>query len=157
MVPAERSVDLWTALVEAGALPIGVDDLSGLMVVSGRASYPEDASDKSMVHELGLNVDCCAFDKGCYVGQEVINRIDVKGAIQKRITVVQLEAAVPDGAEVFLDGKAIGGLTRCADYGGVPFGLGVLRKAAWPVGTVVEVQGADAERVSGQVIDTPAL
>ena len=37
-----------------------------------------------MVHELLLNEDVCAFDKGYYVGQEVINRIDVKGLINKR-------------------------------------------------------------------------
>jgi len=103
-----------------------------------------DATDKSMVHELRLNEECCAFDKGCYVGQEVINRIDVRGAIQKRLTRLVIDGAVPLGAEVRLGEKRMGTLTSRATYGDQELGLGVLRKAGWEEGTELVVSdGSD--------------
>ncbi|HCH66002.1 MAG: hypothetical protein CL927_09815 [Deltaproteobacteria bacterium] len=157
LVPPEQSVRLWSALTAAGAVAMGVDDLRALEVVAGRASYPTDATDKSMVHELRLNTDCCAFDKGCYVGQEVINRIDVRGAIQKRFTTVILDSPVAVGAAVKLDGRSIGTITGRATYRGQEWGAGVLRKSAWADGTEVNVIGADGSIVVGRVVESPQV
>ena len=155
LVPAALAGRLWDAVQGAGAQPIGVDDLHALRVVAGRASFPADASDKSMVHELRFNTECCAFDKGCYVGQEVINRIDVKGAIQKRFTTVLLDAPVDVGAAVELEGRSVGALTSRASYGGREVGGGVLRKTAWAVGTEVRVTAPDGSVVQGRVVEAP--
>ncbi len=155
LVSAAEAPAVWQALLEQGVQPLGLTDLDTLRVVAGRAAYPTDASDKSMVHELRLNDDCCAFDKGCYVGQEVINRIDVKGAIQKRLTTVVLDGPVPVGSEVRLDDKVIGRLTSRASYQGREVGLGVLRKAAWEPGTVVAVVTDAGTTVRGEVVEPP--
>ncbi len=155
LVPPAQAPTIWRALLAAGVLPMGVDDLHGLRVVAGRVTFPIDASDKSMVHELGLNTDCCAFDKGCYVGQEIINRIDVRGAFQKCVTTVLLESHVPQGASVRVDGKIMGTLTSRTTYNGQELGLGVLRKAAWPVGTELTVPLEDGGVVAGRVVEAP--
>ena len=139
LVPAAIAEGIWSGLVEAGVQRGGTADLDVLRVAGGRAAHPVDASDKSMVHELGLNHECCAFDKGCYVGQEVINRIDVRGAIQKRITQVRLDASVAPGAEVQHEGQTVGMLTSTVVFAGEALGLGVLRKAVWADGTEVQV------------------
>jgi folate-binding protein YgfZ len=157
LVPTAQAAALWQALLAAGVRPMGVDDLHGLRVVAGRVTFPTDASDKSMVHELGLNTDCCAFDKGCYVGQEIINRIDVRGAFQKRVTTVLLEDAVPLGSSVRMDGKVMGKLTSRTTYNGQELGLGVLRKAAWPVGTELTVPLDDGSEVAGRVVEVPVF
>jgi folate-binding protein YgfZ len=139
VVSHDKLAALWAALVAQGVRPGGASDLDTLRVVAGRVGYPVDATDKSMVHELRLNEECCAFDKGCYVGQEVINRIDVRGAIQKRITRLVLDEAAPLGAEVRLGEKRMGTLSSLATYGGRELGLGVLRKAVWEDGTELVV------------------
>ena len=142
-------------MTAAGALPIGTQTLDAARVLAGRAQWPEDGTDKSMVHELRYNEDVCAFDKGCYVGQEVINRIDVKGAINKRLTGILLDQPVPVGAEATgEDGKVVGRVTSVAVIGDQIFGLGVLRKTHWEPGAAITVAGADGP-VGGRVAALP--
>lgn len=154
LVPEAQVIATWTALQGAGATAAGTEVLDALRILAGRAAWPQDGTDKSMVHELRVNEEVCNFEKGCYVGQEVINRIDVKGAIQKRVTAVRLEQPVPQGSPVELDGKAIGAITSLAHVAGETWGLGVLRKAAWEPGTAVTVQAGDGA-VAGTVAQPP--
>jgi folate-binding protein YgfZ len=85
------------------------------------------------------------FDKGCYVGQEVINRIDVKGQLTKRLMGVTLleDALPPTGAEVLVGEDVVGTITSAARVLGRPIALGVLRKSAWEPGTPVSVRAGD--------------
>ena len=154
-VPREALSAVWLALSEAGATPLGQDALDALRIISGQARWPEDGTDKSMVHELRINEEVCAFDKGCYVGQEVINRIDVKGAIQKRLTGLRIAGNAPIGARVFLGERAVGTLTSSAVVNGHQVGLAVLRKAAWEVGTVVTLRPEDSAPLSATVEGFP--
>ncbi len=149
IVPADRVAALTAALAAAGATAATPAVIDALQVVAGRAAWPADGTEKSLVHELRLNTDCCNFQKGCYVGQEVINRVDVRGAVQKKLTAVVLDAPVAPGAAVSLDGAALGTLTRVAQLDGRHHAVGVLRKAAWPAGTVLAVDGGATATVVG--------
>lgn len=156
LVPTDALQATWEALLAAGATPAGHDALDALRIAAGRARWPEDGTDKSMVHELRYNVECCAFDKGCYVGQEVINRIDVKGQLTKRLTglVMAEDALPPVGAEVVLGEDVLGTVTSAARVLGQPLALGVLRKAAWEPGTAVVVRAGDRS-VAARTSDLP--
>lgn len=131
--------DVHSRLLEAGAASAGEDTLEALRIQAVRAAWPTDGSDKTMVHELRLEAECCAFDKGCYVGQEVINRIDVKGAIQKRLTGLTLSKPVPVGSTVTKEDRKVGRITAVATIGEDNLAVGILRKAVWEVGTQVHV------------------
>jgi folate-binding Fe-S cluster repair protein YgfZ len=49
------------------------------------------------------------FDKGCFVGQEVVSRMEHRGSARTRVVPVALGgAAPPPGAEVTADGKTVG-------------------------------------------------
>lgn len=150
LVPQASVQAVWQRLIEAGAARAGTDALDALRVAAGRARWPQDGTSKTMIHELRLNTDICAFDKGCYVGQEVINRIDVKGAINKRLTGLVLQAPVPLGAPVTLDDKQVGTVTSQAEIDGRTVALGVLRKTAWEPGTTVQVGDT-----TGSVVELP--
>ena len=147
LVPDAALAATFEAAVAAGAAPVGRVALEALRIAAGRARWPVDGTEKSMVHELRLNTDCCAFDKGCYVGQEVINRIDVKGQVNKRLTGLVLgeDALPPVGAEVLLDGQPVGTVTSAARVLGRPLALGVLWKTVWEPGTAVVVRAGDRE------------
>jgi folate-binding protein YgfZ len=151
----ETAQKLWDALTAAGASPLGHDALDALRILAGRARWPKDGTEKSMVHELLLNKEVCAFDKGCYVGQEVINRIDVKGGIQKRLTALRLDGPVPLGAVAWLNDRKLGALTSTAAIAGVTYGLAVLRKQAWEEGTTVELRTEDGATHAATVITPP--
>ncbi len=141
-VKVDRVAAVWASLVGAGAVPFGLETLDALRIRAGRAAWPQDGTDKTMIHELRLNEDVCAFDKGCYVGQEVINRIDVKGILTKKLMGLSVDGAAPLGAAVVLGDQVVGTVTSAADGRA----LAVLRKSAWEPGTAVVVRASDGER-----------
>lgn len=147
LVPTAALAATFEAALAAGARPAGQAALDALRVAAGRARWPQDGTDKSMVHELRFNTEVCAFDKGCYVGQEVINRIDVKGQLTKKLMglVLQEDALPPQGAEVLAGSDVVGTVTSAARVLGRPLALGVLRKAAWAPGTPVVVRAGERE------------
>lgn len=134
-------VALYDALVSAGAAPIGFLALEQLRIESGRARWPVDGSEKSMVHELGINEEVCSFNKGCYLGQEVINRVDVKGQINKKLhtIVVDADPATLTGAVVQLGDDKVGTITSAAGAGDHTVALAVIRKTAWTDGQIVQI------------------
>lgn len=156
LVPTEGLDALFLAAIAAGATPAGQQALEALRIAAGRARWPVDGTDKSMVHELRFNAEVCAFDKGCYVGQEVINRVDVKGQLTKRLMGVVLDedALPPAGAEVLLEGEVVGTLTSAVRVLGQPLALGVLRKKAWEPGVKVVVR-AEGREVPGHTSELP--
>ena len=95
-----------------------------------------------MVHELGINEEVCNFNKGCYLGQEVINRIDVKGQVNKRLSrlVVDTTHEIPSGALVTLAGSKVGNISSTAHSNDKQFALAVLWKTAWEPGTTVQIE-----------------
>jgi folate-binding protein YgfZ len=146
IVPTGALEDWRGRLLDAGAHTLDAATLDALRILAKQVSWPRDGSDKSMVHELALNEECCNFTKGCYVGQEVINRIDVKGQVQKRLTQVRLDGPLPElPAEVVLEGATVGRLTSGAHLGDHAVAIGVIRKKAWAPGTAVDVAGSPAE------------
>jgi folate-binding protein YgfZ len=155
-VPDAALASFYAAARAAGADPLGHDAFDALRVLAGRAAWPEDGTELSMVHELRLNEEVCSFDKGCYIGQEIINRIDVKGQIGKKLmgVVLQEDAVPPRGAEVVLGADVVGSITSAARVDGRVVGLGVLRKAAWTPGAEVVVRAGD-KTVPAKVSELP--
>jgi folate-binding protein YgfZ len=108
--------------------------LESLRISANKVDLQKDSTERSFVHELRINESCCAFDKGCYVGQEIINRMDVKGILNKRLTRVLLEDDIDIPCDVFLETsqkKTIGIITSKAHTPHGILGLGILRKTAW--------------------------
>ena len=147
LVPTAVLATTWQAALGAGATPIGLLALDALRVVAGRARWPEDGTDRSLVHELALEVEAVSFDKGCYVGQEIINRVETHGQVNKRLCglVMAEDALPPHGAEVVLGETVVGTITSTTRVDGRALALGVLRKAAWEPGQAVVVRAGDRE------------
>ena len=145
-------VALYDALLAAGAAPIGYLALEQLRIESGRARWPIDGTEKSMVHELGINEEVCSFNKGCYLGQEVINRVDVKGQINKKLHTILVDAdpTVLPGAAVQLGDDQVGTITSAAQAGEKAVALAVIRKTAWTDGQIVQIT-LDSGPVEGTV------
>jgi folate-binding protein YgfZ len=144
VLPREGALEAWAALRAAGAGIGGNDALESLRVRAGLARWPVDMGERALVHEMRLVERCCSFTKGCYIGQEVINRIDVMGQVQKKLWGLRMveDAIPPLEAEVKLEGKVVGVTRSGAREGGVARVLALLRKAAWQPGLEVEVEAA---------------
>jgi folate-binding protein YgfZ len=156
LLPTEAIVQIHADLLAAGASPIGQTAFDALRIRHGRARWPVDGNEKTLVHELAINEEVCNFNKGCYLGQEVINRIDVKGQVAKKIMTLVIDGPElpPKGAEVRLEDKAVGIITSTAHSDGQSLALAVLRKKAWAPGLSLVVQ-AEEQVWKGELHSVP--
>jgi len=92
--------------------------------------------------ESGL-LDLIEFDKGCYVGQEVIARLDAYDKVKRNLKVLESDEPLEAGAALHLPGgsKPAGTITSTSPLtteDGVFLSLGLVRKAFLGSGTVLE-------------------
>ena len=113
---------LWRALEGAGARPIGRAARDILRVEACTAEPGVDVDDNLYPQEARLH-DTYADDKGCYIGQEVVAKIDTYGGLNKRLTALRIEHDdfVPRGTK----------LVQADDQGGKPRELGVVTSWAY--------------------------
>jgi folate-binding protein YgfZ len=97
-----------------------------------------DIDERTIPQEAGLERDAVSFTKGCFVGQELVCRIDTRGHVNRFLRRVR-GTGLRAGAEVRLDGRAVGHVTSAAGE----VALAMLRREAEP-GARVEVDGRDA-------------
>ena len=147
---------LWGALGAAGARAAGLDAQEVLRIEAGLPRWPVDMSEKSLLHELRLVPRYGSFNKGCYIGQEVINRIDVMGQVTKKIWGLEMgeDAVPPVGAEVRIGEDVVGTVLSGAREGTRVRTLALLRKAAWTPGLAVAVHAGERS-VPATVTDLP--
>jgi folate-binding protein YgfZ len=156
----EAAVDLWEALIEAGARPVGYEAFEVLRVEAGEPRYGVDVSETNVVLEAGQEDEAVSYTKGCYIGQEIIARIHWRGHVAKRLAGLvfaderELDAA---GAKVrTADGKEIGRITSTvfSPQLGRRIALAILKYDYLQPGTEVSVVSGEEERAA-QVSSLP--
>ena len=98
----DRVRQLWDALLAAGATRVGSEALELQRIVSGIPRYGVDIRERDLPQETE-QARALNFNKGCYVGQEVVSRMKHRGAARKRIVRVTLSSEAIPGTPV-LDG-----------------------------------------------------
>lgn len=94
---------LWDALVAAGATPGGRVALDCLRVEAGAPEFGIDI-DENIYPQEARAENAFHLEKGCYIGQEVVAKIDTYGGLNKRLVVVALshDDPIPRGAELMV-------------------------------------------------------
>jgi aminomethyltransferase len=126
-VPGSRRVD--AAMLEM------------IRIEHGVAQVGVDTNDKTIALEARLN-RAISFNKGCYLGQETIERATARGGLKKRMFGLKFNTMdVPAAGSVLnLDGKEVGRVTsavRSPRFGAI--GLAILHHSAWTPGTELKV------------------
>ncbi len=138
---------LWEALVAAGATPVGSDALELQRIVTGVPRYGVDIRERDLPQETeqarSLN-----FNKGCYVGQEIVERIRSRGAVHRKFTGFVVDAPVEPGSKVVAGEKEIGEITsvtrvRLANADRI-VALGYIRREVGTLGREVMIGAAKA-------------
>jgi tRNA-modifying protein YgfZ len=145
-VPAEQAPAVCDALRSQGAREISPETFDTLRVEDGRPWYGRDVTEENLLHETGLVSEYHSPTKGCYVGQEVIARLEARGGnVNKRLRGLTLAAPGEAGAPVRFEGKDIGRVTTAAvsPHRG-PIALGYVHRNQAEPGSVVEVGGSRA-------------
>jgi folate-binding protein YgfZ len=105
---------LWDSLLQAGAREVNADALELFRVASGIPKFGVDIRQKDLPQETGQD-RALNYNKGCYVGQEIVERIRSRGAVHRMFTGFEIEGAVPaPGFRIQHEGKDIAELTSVA-------------------------------------------
>jgi folate-binding protein YgfZ len=91
---------LWTALREAGATPVAAASLESLRIAEGVPAYGTDMVERDLPQETS-QTRALHFNKGCYLGQEIVERIRTRGNVHRHLLHLELDGPLPaTGTEV---------------------------------------------------------
>jgi folate-binding protein YgfZ len=138
----ENAGKLWDALVAAGATPTGTEALEMFRVLAGVPKYGTDIRDRDLPQETEQK-HALNFTKGCYIGQEIVERIRSRGNVHRMFTGYILEGMAERGMKIIASEKEVGELTSVTriplDSGEKVLALGYIRREVGPVGAQVKI------------------
>ncbi|HTM88175.1 MAG TPA: glycine cleavage T C-terminal barrel domain-containing protein [Terriglobales bacterium] len=149
VTPAQATV-LWDALLRAGATPVGAEAVELARIAAGIPRHGQDIRERDLPQETG-QMRGLSFTKGCYIGQEIVERIRARGKLHRGFTGFRIvEGPLPaTGSKVQLGGKDVGEVTSTAMLPArekeIAVALGYIRTEAGAPGTVVELGATKAQ------------
>ncbi len=125
---------MWKFLMTGGAVPVGCAAVEAFRVAQGMPLYGVDMMERDLPQETS-QMRSLHFDKGCYLGQEIVERIRSRGNVHRHLRSLELDGALPPvGAALMVDGAAAGNVTSAAELqlasGARRFALGMVRGEA---------------------------
>jgi folate-binding protein YgfZ len=148
------ATELLKALLDADAILCEPQSLEWLRILEGIPLYGTDIRDRDLPQETGQD-RALHFAKGCYLGQEIVERIRSRGNVHRAFAAVRLNGTLPAaGAKLEADGKEVGELTSVAAIplsgaaGTVQLALGYVRREALDRGSQLLYPGGIATPVS---------
>jgi folate-binding protein YgfZ len=152
---ANTASKLLEALQNAGAVACDAQSLEWLRILEGTPLYGTDIRDRELPQETG-QTRALHFAKGCYLGQEIVERIRSRGNVHRTFSAFRLDGQLPAaGAALEADGKQVGELTTVAaiplptgDATIVQLALGYIRREALDRGLSLNYSGGVAVPVS---------
>jgi folate-binding protein YgfZ len=148
--PPGAALAVFEKLVAAGARPLGREAADALRIEALRPWFGMDVSDANLLHETGLVGECHSPTKGCYVGQEIVARLEARGAnVNKALRGLRLTQPAAAGDAITLDDRELGRLTSTALSPRLgPIALGYVQRGHNDHGTTVTVGTAAATVVT---------
>lgn len=148
VVDREELLALWEILLNAtrkhGGGPMGYSALSGLRLAQGIPWFGYDFGEKQIPHEAGLQDSHISYTKGCYTGQEIVERVRSRGQVNRqRVRLTFSGETMPEaGMPLMMEGKEVGFVTRAAKaWDSVPpriLGMSYVRKEGNAPGTTLQ-------------------
>ncbi len=146
VVEREKLEPLWQILLEAarkhGGGAMGYAALSARRLELGVPWFGYDFGEKQIPHEAGLQDSHISYTKGCYTGQEIVERVRSRGQVNRqRVRLIFSGDISPEAGTVLTaDGKEVGHVTRAAKAWDPPriIGMGYVRREASAPGTLLE-------------------
>jgi folate-binding protein YgfZ len=123
---------VWDALVKAGAIPVGSAAHEMFRVALGVPAYGVDIRERDLPQETGQG-RALHFSKGCYVGQEIVERIHSRGNVHRSFSGFVLRGTPPEHeTRIQSEGKDVGEVTSTATLpiagGELSVALGYIRR-----------------------------
>ena len=158
--PAAAEV-VWTTIRQQGeafeGCAVGLAALNTLRIESGTPRFGVDMTEATIPIEANLQ-DAISYTKGCYIGQEVIARIEARGHVNRQLVGLLLgDAGVPEaGARIFSPQREVGWITSATQSPAMQqtIALGYVRRESLEPGTALQVR-TEAGEISATVSALP--
>jgi folate-binding protein YgfZ len=118
-VPKEHAHGFWQSLIESGAQETHDEALEAFRILCGIPKFGVDITSRTLPQETGQN-RALNFSKGCYIGQEIVERIRAKGAVHRVLTGFAADNTSPSTI-IQSEGKDVGKISSVAT---IPIGAG---------------------------------
>lgn len=138
---------LWNAVTDAGAVPTGANAVEQLRILEGIPAYGVDLGDRDLPQETG-QTRALNFTKGCYLGQEIVERIRSRGSVHRTLSGFLIEGELPAcKTPILSEDKPVGELTSVArvaipGVGDRGVALGFIRREALDANTILTAGGS---------------
>lgn len=143
-----RKKELVEALVDGGGTTGDQESLNALRVAFGVPGWGSEIDGKVNPHEANL-LPLIDFEKGCYIGQEVVARLDTYDKVQRRLVAIRGDSPLTAGQGLLADGRKVGDVRTVATPSivGGHFALAYVRRNHWTAGTRLSTEGGDTVEV----------
>ena len=160
LVVREKAEALWRILVEGvrreGGGPAGYKALNTVRLEQGVPWFGYDFGEKQIPHEAGLQESHISYTKGCYTGQEIVERVRSRGQVNRvRVSLKFDTVRGPSAnAPLLAERKEVGFVTRSGFSPTVNawIGMGYVRREKSTVGTVLDLADGKATVVAPPMI-----
>ena len=106
---------LWKYLITGGATPVGFRSLDAFRIAEGIPAYDSDIVERDLPQETSQS-RALNFSKGCYLGQEIVERIRSRGNVHRHLRHLEIEGPLPAaGTELNMDGTPAGNITSAIE------------------------------------------
>jgi folate-binding protein YgfZ len=142
----DQAMLLRDVFAKAGATPAGATALELLRIAAGIPRYGQDIRERDLPQETEQQ-RAVHFSKGCYIGQEIVERIRSRGGVHRKFTGFEVQGPLPAlGTKIQADGKDVGEITSVASLplanGERPVALGYIRREVATSGKQVQAGSA---------------
>jgi len=152
IVEREMLTALWGKLLAQvrarGGEPIGMEALNALRLEAGIPWFPADFNESVIPQEAAIESTHISFNKGCYTGQEIVERVRSRGHVNRKRVPLTFSTPVPPplGTKLRANGVEVGHITSAAfsPAVGAAIGMGYVRREKFAPGNTVEFEGGMA-------------
>jgi folate-binding protein YgfZ len=141
---------LWTTMLAGVRAHVGEPiGMATLRLEAGVPWFPADFGEAMIPHEAALETTHISFNKGCYTGQEIVERVRSRGHVNRKRVGLKFStmAPPPAGTKLRASGAEIGFVTSAAFSPDAKpaIGMGYVRREQFAPGSIVEFDGGTAE------------
>jgi folate-binding protein YgfZ len=146
IMPAAQKEKIWQQIVALGAVELRNSAWETLRILQGRPAPDAELTDDYNPLEVGL-WQTISFNKGCYIGQETIARLNTYKGVKQHLWGIRLNAPASVGSAIAIGDEKVGKLTSYTATVNGHFGLGYIRSKAGGIGLKVQIGQAEGEVV----------
>lgn len=147
ILPVSLKEQVWQQIRELGAVELSDRAWEHLRILQGRPAPDAELTDDYNPLEVGL-WQTISFNKGCYIGQETIARLNTYKGVKQYLWGIRLNNPAVIGDTITVGDEKVGKLTSLTATPDGYFGLGYIKSKAGNVGLKVQVGNSEGEIVA---------